>query len=149
MTGPKAISKVLSPNDVGETGTHQAGFLIPKSGNTKFFFPPLDGTVKNPRHNLVFYDEVSNRWEFSFIYYNGKKFGGTRDEYRLTGLTKFFSQNKLVSGDTIILSRDDEDRYIIHYKRSSTTNVETITKQDGTVIKRLKVSNEWTIVDYS
>ena len=29
---PKCISKVLSSNDTGETGSHQAGILIPKGG---------------------------------------------------------------------------------------------------------------------
>lgn len=148
MMGPRTISKVLSPNDVGETGGHQAGFLIPKIGDALHFFPELDSSIKNPRHPIFIYDDFGGRWELSFIYYNNKFFGGTRNEYRLTGLTKFFAQNRLVSGDTIILTKDEDDRYLIHYKRSAGLNIETVTNKDGTITKRLKVSDAWKIIEY-
>ena len=145
---PRAISKVLSPNDVGETGGHQAGFLIPKSGDALYFFPRLDTSTKNPRHLLYVYDGYGGRWELSFIYYNSKFFGGTRNEYHLTGLTKYFAQNKLVSGDTIILTKDEDDRCHIHYKRSAQLNIEIVTNSDGSITKKLKVSDAWKIIDY-
>ena len=34
----KAISKILSSNDIGLTGTHQAGIHVPKEENILSFF---------------------------------------------------------------------------------------------------------------
>jgi len=148
MKRPTVISKVLSPNDVGETGGHQAGFLIPKSNGALWFFPQLSDSVKNPRCELYFEDEVCHNWKLSFIYYNNKYYGGTRDEYRLTGLTKYFRQNGLESGDTITLSRNDDEEYQIRYSRSSPSNIVVQTGADGTSIKKLIVSDAWRVIEY-
>lgn len=40
------IRKTLSANDVGATGAHQAGILIPKNPKILAFFPSLDKSVK-------------------------------------------------------------------------------------------------------
>ena len=71
------ISKVLSANDTGETGGHQAGILIPKSEIILSFFPKLSSAKKNPRVSIKFYDNYDKEWQFNFIYYNNKFFGGT------------------------------------------------------------------------
>jgi len=92
---PAIISKLLSQNDAGQTGGHQAGILIPKSGGILDFFPVLNINEKNPRIQIVFTDETDRKWEFNFIYYNSKLFGGTRNEYRLTGMTFYIHQNNL------------------------------------------------------
>ncbi len=44
---PTRITKVLSANDTGETGGHQAGMLVPKEGRILAFFPSLDPSEKN------------------------------------------------------------------------------------------------------
>lgn len=112
----KAISITLSPNDAGETGGHQAGPLVPKTGDILKFFPDLPEGVKNPRKALRFRDDSGEGWEFMFIYYNNKKFGGTRDEYRLTRMTKYMRKYGLKSGDEIILSRDTAGNHRVSHK---------------------------------
>jgi hypothetical protein len=115
----KAISKILSENDVGETGAHQAGILVPKSQEILSFFPSLNPKEKNPRAFLSFNDESGSKWEFVFIYYNNKFSGGTRNEYRLTRMTRFFSSQNIKPGDELILLRDEEGIRRIKYRRSS------------------------------
>ena len=91
MTHTAQITKTLSANDVGETGGHQAGILVPKEREILSFFPSLNPRDKNPRVTLVFREpDGITRWDFNFIYYNNRFFGGTRNEYRLTCMTKYF-----------------------------------------------------------
>ena len=90
-----AITKELSRNDTGETGGHQAGMLIPRDPEILLFFPKLDPKEYNPRHRLVFRDPLGSKWTFSFIYYNNRFFGGTRNEYRLTCMTPFIRAHNL------------------------------------------------------
>lgn len=117
---PLAISKELSANDTGETGGHQAGILVPKEPRILAFFPRLDSSELNPRHHLMFHDDDGQRWEFAFIYYNNRLFGGTRNEYRLTRMTPYIRQCGLKPGDRIILRRDsDSGRRLISFRRAS------------------------------
>jgi len=102
-----AISKVLSANDVGLTGTHQAGILIPKRGAVLEFFPLLRGDQLNPRQEMHFTDNDGRLWKFVFVYYNNCRFAGTRDEYRLTCMTQFIRTNCLQPGDSILLSKNN------------------------------------------
>jgi len=69
------ISKILSANDTGETGGHQAGILIPKSELILSFFPRLNGAEKNPRVYIKFHDNFDEEWQFNYIYYNNKFWG--------------------------------------------------------------------------
>lgn len=112
----RSIAKLLSKNDTGETGGHQAGILVPKEENILSFFPKLDVSQYNPRCHLRFLDSSGTFWEFAFIYYNGKFFEGTRNEYRLTRMTKYIRQAGLVVGDEVVLSHDGE-RYLISHRR--------------------------------
>jgi hypothetical protein len=113
-----SVRKILSPNDVGETATHQAGMLIPKTGQVLDFFPALQKRIKNPRCTLTFIDKDGvTKWSFEFIYYNGKFFGGTRNEYRLTGMTAYVRSKNLKSGDAVELSKDGEGRLFISSRR--------------------------------
>ncbi len=113
----KSISKVLSANDIGATGCHQAGILIPKDPRLLGFFPALDPTAYNPRCHLLFTDETRQKWEFAFIYYNNALFSGTRNEYRLTRMTKYLRDASLEVGDEVMLSVDDADLYSVRYRR--------------------------------
>jgi hypothetical protein len=113
----RSISKQLSANDTGDTGGHQAGILVPRTPEILGFFPQLNPGELNPRCHLSFQDESGRFWEFAFIYYNNASFGGTRNEYRLTRMTKYIREAALVPGDEIILSRDERDRYLIGYQR--------------------------------
>jgi hypothetical protein len=88
------FAKVLSSNDLGLTGSHQAGVLLPRRSPIHKFLPQLDESTPNPSSNLELW---SPQRELSvltrYVYYNSKPLGtGTRNEYRLTRLTSFFRQ---------------------------------------------------------
>tara|TARA_R110002049_G_scaffold148242_2_gene311162 strand:+ start:20141 stop:20548 length:408 start_codon:yes stop_codon:yes gene_type:complete len=112
------ISKVLSANDTAETGTHQAGMLIPKDPRILGFFPELDNTKKNPRVHISFKDDSGSFWEFAFIYYNNKYFGGTRNEFRLTRMTGYIRENNLVKDDEVILQNNNGE-HTVSYRRKN------------------------------
>ena len=133
-----SISKTLSANDSGETGAHQAGMLIPKENEILNFFPKLKSSEKNPRHHLIFHDESEERWEFAFIYYNNKFFGGTRNEYRLTRMTPFIKSNGLKEGDELILQRNEDGKRYVLYKRKLF--------DDSKKNNVLRLSTQWKII---
>ena len=110
-----AIGKVLSPNDVGETGAHMAGIYIPKDPQLIEFFPVLDSNEKNPQQEIDFeHDADGTHYTFKFIHYNNAQHdpGGTRDEYRLTRMTEFFRVTRMTSGETLVLYRSGNQYYI-------------------------------------
>ena len=131
----QAIEKTLSANDTGETGGHQAGILVPKEGGVLSFFPRLDGAVKNPRVAVDVLDDTGHEWTFSFIYYNNRFFAGTRNEYRLTGMTAFFRAFNLKAGDTVILRRESPHVVRITFRRT----------RDSSGV--LKLSNTWKVIE--
>lgn len=97
------FSKVLSPNDVGDTKSHQAGFLIPMRIAKLSYFPKLDSFSPNPRKSIDFLVIDSGLTiTLNYIYYNGKSLGfSTRNEFRLTGATQFIKRMKLMAGDQL------------------------------------------------
>ncbi len=139
---PRTIRKSLSANDAGETGGHQAGILIPRDQRILSFFPPLIAAELNPRTHIIFEDATGALWEFAYIYYNNRLFGGTRNEYRLTRMTRYIRQVALASGDEIILHRDEHGRYSIEHQFANTA----ISTPKGSV---LKLSGGWHIIDIS
>lgn len=130
-----SIEKTLSANDTGETGGHQAGILVPKDVKILSFFPKLENGIKNPRQILDAIDDVGHEWTFVFIYYNNRFFGGTRNEYRLTGMTGFFREFNLKTGDKIVLTRSSARKICISFKRSN---------EGG---KILKLATTWKVID--
>jgi hypothetical protein len=130
------IVKILSANDTGDTGGHQAGILVPREPEVLAFFPKLDARQYNPRVHLRFVDDGGTFWEFAFIYYNNKFFDGTRNEYRLTRMTKYIRQAGLAVGDEVILSRDG-DRYRVSNKRK---------QQAERINGILKLGSGWRVV---
>lgn len=103
----KAFEKVLTANDTGQSGSHQAGVLIPKSdAELHAFLPELDPAVKNPSTWITFTGRDGTCWRFRYIYYNNKlhEKTGTRNEYRITGMTRFFKETRAVAGDVLRIS---------------------------------------------
>ena len=147
---PIAITKVLSLNDTGETGGHQAGILVPKGGEVLRFFPDLGNEEKNPRTSMYFLDDTGKTWKLNFIYYNNKFFDpkGTRNEYRLTGMTAFFRENGLHAGDTITLSHRQDGTDLISYRRNLSPVVKMMETSAGQTRKRLVIGTEWKVIDY-
>ena len=137
------ISKVLSANDTGETGAHQAGLLVPKNRKMLAFFPPLDSTTKNPRVHLLFEDDSGTEWEFAFIHYNNRFFGGTRNEYRLTRMTHYMRAAGLVEGDTVVFWRAVDGSYSISHRRRQVV----AEKRDDTGRTILQLDGRWAIID--
>jgi hypothetical protein len=136
------VTKVLSANDTGETGGHQAGILVPRENRLLAFFPALNGNEKNPRCSLHFVDEWQERWTFAFIYYNNRFFGGTRNEYRLTRMTDFFRRRNARTGDSLILTRDEHGGYRIGIERFDSSAVSA-----GDKTARLKLGTGWRVID--
>ena len=132
------IAKELSANDTGDTGGHQAGILVPKQDDILSFFPPLNPHLRNPRHLIVFRDATGARWEFAFIYYNNKFFGGTRNEYRLTRMTGYIRSHRLRPGDQIIFERDGEYRFTIDHARCGAP----VRGADGV----LRLGSNWVVI---
>lgn len=147
MSNKHIIEKTLSPNDLGLTGTHQAGMLIPKNNIILSYFPSLDEIAENPRVSLRFLDESGTYWKFNFIYYNNKFRGGTRNEYRLTGMTKFLNSTGLKPRDAILFSKNEDD-YLISYRRYSAAGIEEFGASeidDGEI--KITLSDSWKIIE--
>jgi len=110
----KSALKRLSENDVGETKSHQAGFLIPKEFVNNGLFEALPTDVLNPRLKLRVTDLTDGSSLYlSYIFYNNRYFGGTRFEYRLTGLTRWIKNHGLRSGDVLQITRTDKHDYSV------------------------------------
>ncbi len=109
-----SFAKLLSANDIGATGSHQAGICVPKSDPELLaFLPFLDPAMLNPDCWLLCEDEAGVEWELRYIYYNNRLHGqGTRNEYRITHLTKFLKQNGAKAGDYLrFTATGDGPRY--------------------------------------
>lgn len=103
----QTYEKPLTANDTGETGGHQAGIHIPKSQKDLLaLLPFLDPAQKNPDAWLEMIDDTGASWRFRYIYYNNRLHdeGGTRDEYRITHMTRFFRAVSAAAGDLLVLT---------------------------------------------
>lgn len=114
-----SFRKMLSANDVGATGGHQAGVLIPK-GQIELlrFLPCLDPSMKNPSVTIDFIEDDGTVKTFRYVYYNNKFHdkAGTRDEYRITGMTGWFREKNAQAGDFIEISgAPGANRYFISF----------------------------------
>ena len=109
--------KRLSAIDVGSTGGHQGGILIPKGEKALLgILPRLDPKIKNPDAWIECVDDVGHLLKFRFVYYNNKLHdaGGTRNEYRITHMTKWFRDIGANEGNDFEISRTDgNERYSI------------------------------------
>ncbi len=130
------VAKTLSANDTSETNAHQAGILVPKDPSILSFFPQLSKEDKNPRSHIIFEDQDGSKWEFAFIYYNNKFFGGTRNEYRLTRMTKYIRTSQLSSGDDVIFTKVNE-KYQVNYERKN-----SVVNKAGV----LKLGSNWKVI---
>jgi hypothetical protein len=102
----QTFEKVLTANDTGESGAHQAGIHVPKHQEELIaFLPALDAREKNPSVWLEAVDDQGTAWRFRYIYYNNRLHdpSGTRDEYRITHMTRFLRSAGAIAGDTLIV----------------------------------------------
>ena len=136
------VEKKLSPNDIGLTGSHQAGILVPKRSELLSFFPTLDANLPNPRMTIRFNDDLDQTWKFNYIYYNNKLRGGTRNEYRLTSMTAFLRETNATVDDILVFEKNEDD-YFIRLKKSN----ETIAASEDGVIT-LILDNSWKVISF-
>lgn len=102
------FEKVLSWNDCGRGRTHQSGILIPKELGRQIFSNSAIET-KNPKISLELAPfGFGQELRVVITYYNSRKFGGSRDEFRLTRISTFLREADLHPGDTLIISFDQE-----------------------------------------
>lgn len=141
----KTFSKVLSANDVGATGGHQGGILVPKSETELLeFLPYLDPSIKNPDAWIECVDENREVRRFRFVYYNNRlhDVGGTRNEYRITYMTQYLKSVHAREGDTLEISKGPQDhRYVMRVIRQQ----ENMTPAYQGVL-RIKISSGWSRV---
>lgn len=139
----KTFLKTLSANDVGATGGHQAGILIPKSETDLLdFLPALDCSIKNPDAWISCLDESGTMWRFRFVYYNNRLHdpSGTRNEYRITYMTRYFREAEARPGDTIELSREEgKSHYTV---RIIDERIEAPPKDEQQIF-RIKIKSSW------
>lgn len=139
----KTFTKVLSANDVGATGGHQGGILVPKSEEELLaFLPPLDPTIKNPDAWIECIDEGGTLLKLRFIYYNNKLHDekGTRNEYRITYLTRYFREAGAREGELFEISRHEEKGYYaIRIVRPAPEAVVAAEEQGH----RIKITSGW------
>jgi len=142
MMKKKSFSKTLSANDIGKTGTHQAGILVPKADSELLaFFPPLDARVKNPDAWIICTDDQGNQRKFRFVYYNNRLHDeeGTRNEYRLTYMTKYLKELRAEAGDALEFSR--EDGAAVYSIRLVKKLAAVVKDGDGPV--RIRITSAW------
>lgn len=104
------VVKLLTWNDCGQGRSHQAGVHLPKSVGRELF-NAFDSNVKNPKIDLSLTPfGIGLAISAVVTYYNSKKFGGTRDEYRITRITSFISESRLQPGDSLVIEFDPVSR---------------------------------------
>lgn len=86
--GAALLVKRLAANDTGATGAHQAGPYVPRVFIAELFAEVLNRRSEvNPR--VTFDVRVASHdappADVTLIWYNNRLFGGTRNEFRLTG----------------------------------------------------------------
>jgi hypothetical protein len=111
QSGSESRTKTLTRNDLGLTGSHQAGPLMPLAWAD--FFPPLNALEHNPRVTItVRAQETGKTEEWEFIYYNGRTLGlDTRNECRITRTNAYFQAVGAVPGDRLRLTRTGARTY--------------------------------------
>ena len=104
------LRKLLSANDVGATGSHQAGVFVPP--DMIRFFPALREGSLNPDAWIDVEDDAGNAWIWRFLHYNnGIVSTGTRNEYRLTHTTQALRQLGARAGDELEMKRIEDRLY--------------------------------------
>ena len=105
-----AFCRFITGNDTGTTGSHQAGFYIPKCASTLLFDKPgLKGENKEKT--------VKIKWQNDFITESCMKYygKGTRNEYRITRFGRdfpFLGDDNV--GDLLVIVKYTEEDYSVY-----------------------------------
>lgn len=144
-----AFFKILSENDVGGTGGHQSGPLVPK-GAAKHFPELPSRTELNPRKSIEVSWDGADWISYNFIHYNNKIIEGkTRDEYRITSITpSFLRKCGAIVGDILLFERLSETRYRARIIPMSTTDFNTILESGFEISKNVYELDESAIREF-
>lgn len=139
----KKFLKTLSANDVGSTGAHMGGILIPKGdGELLAFLPHLDPKEYNPNEWILCVTPDGREFRLRYVYYNNRlhKPTGTRNEYRLTHLTKYLRSEGAKEGDMFEISKKDGAiQYLVNIVPAKKDSDDPV--DDGPV--RIRISTGW------
>lgn len=106
----RALLKFISPNNVGQTGSHEYGYYLPKPAWKLFTPHPPDKGVN--KEHLVDITWPDNRITHSRIVWYGKR---TRSEYRLTRFGENFPwRTEDNIGDLLVLIPTGKTTFIAH-----------------------------------
>ena len=102
-----SFEKLLSASDLGLTGGHMGGILIPRNQPALIaLFPSLNPLQYNPSVDLDFTTSAGLSHKLRLVYYNNKLHNkGTRNEYRLTCLTRFLRNSGADIGDRFRITK--------------------------------------------
>lgn len=130
-----SIIKKMTRNDLGLTGSHQAGICIPKQVVNRGFFPELNSEVYNPRVIIPMY--FGNiQIDLNYIFYNNRLHGsGTRCEYRLTGIARFLKDQNMSEGEELIFLFDSiNKKYVLDVRHKDSEIIENFDEDQPIVI---------------
>lgn len=137
MSEVRRLRKRLTANDLGVTGSHQAGLHIPKS--VAGFFPELNSEALNPDSWFAVEDGAGAAHRWRFIHYNnGVVANGTRDEFRVTYVREFLIGQLAKPGDVLELSALPDGRYA----------ASVLGKGNEGDFLMLQTSGPWAIISY-
>ncbi len=107
QTSKAAWCRYITGNDTGKTGSHQAGFYVPKCASSLLFEKP--GMKGENKEKIVRIKWQNDFFTESCMKYYGK---GTRNEYRITRFGRGFQflQDDNV-GDLLIIAKHTEEDY--------------------------------------
>ena len=134
------FSKQLTLNDLGLTGSNQAGVCVPRRNRELLdFLPELDSGRENPSVLIDCLDRDGGLWRFRYVYYNGKLTGNsTRNEYRITRMTEFFRKWNAKKGSALVISgTEKQDFYQIEIEGPADAK-SGLDKIDGSKVITLK-----------
>lgn len=134
-----SIIKKLSANDLGLTGGHQSGIVIPKQGEILETLPYLDVETINPFVVIRGYDPVFDKdYNLRYIYYNGKLHGtSTRNEYRITGISAFLKNHAARVEDNLVIQKRRTNFY--------TLKIETNERESLVINRTITIIRNWSL----
>lgn len=149
LAGQQTFCKLLSPNDSGETGGHQSGFLISKTAKNMLF-------TDEELSNHIIKRDIKIKWQNDFYTDGCFTWYESKNELRLTRFTRSFPMlGPEYTGALFVLvqhSSEDYEGYILNTEDEidaflsafGLTPAETnrpieISKNDATVKERLAI----------
>ena len=133
----RGILKFISPNDVGQTGSHQCGYYLPvRAWKLYSPHPPDDGVNAESEVRIIWQDgrETSSR-----IKWYGK---GTRHEFRLTRFGRDFPWLKADNIGNLLILIPEKSSEFQGYVLDTEEDIEFLEESLG-----IEFVNNWAVYD--